>query len=367
MKIIKIFKSSLLAGLSVTLFCFSSQAVGVHSDSLLLNCEGSIEVAGIKKISVSDSFVDRAGNIQPAKGHASFEVKVSSLSDSCLLLEQALGLDLKAKSMTSYKVYSTTDKEEIAQLAGQKIGENYSFTTKQSFGYKTKEGHLPFFPLVHSEYVFIDAPDILLSGKSFKVDTVKTYGIYLDVEEMNQLSKLILNQLKTGELNGLIASQLVEALFDNTPFGKENFNSFMKDIFEYYQFLESSYKESELSKKLLGLFSAGVIKLSQSYPKADYMDLSAIIANHPSVIKNARYINEGACLNISASQLEEGLVSLKDKFIDNDLTEPLKESWKKSLKNITGQHIQYDTPTCFQKISSSLSKKVAAEILKTYY
>ncbi len=349
----------------------NSYAIGIHSKEITLECNGEISLKSVKKVGVTRSFIDRAGNWNPPKGYAYLESSISSLSESCDNMEEKLEIDLDSKTFEHYFSFETTDEKKVMELSLAKLGEVHEFNANQIFSFKDKAGYLPFFPLIHSEQVVLKSSSISLPGATYKVNVNKVYGISLKEDDKVLLSNLVFEYIKKPNYKGLYIARVVNAMLKNHPKLENNFKVFLEKVLVYYKKLEASVGVDITfgsTYAMLSTITSNIKKLTNQYPEAYAFDIPSLLLHHPSLIYYSNWIpNKAACPNVSAVQLEETLMLLSQNLESHLLNANIMAKWQNPLKVIAGQLWSANINPCLSHISSTFSIETAKNLLKKHY
>lgn len=362
----------LLSKLFITtglLITTESYAVGIDSQKLIWPCEGTITLKEVLDHGKTNGFTDRGGNFHPPKGYAYLKAEITDLSKSCEIFQKKLGLDLNKMNFEHYLSFVETDLPTVLNLAGKEIGKEFPFQTKQNFSYQDKNGYLPFFPLIHKEWVTIES-DLFFFTPHFLVDTQKVYNIKLSEEEKIELSKLIFNYLDQEDLNGIQASSLFDAVLENHPQFERNFKEFISKILVYYNIFENQYDKKTLNmvNENITQIASHIRNLSFKYPQVYALDIPNLLANHPSLVNYSSWkTDKKTCLNISAIQLEETLEIISERLAANSIHPSVKKNWQDILKVIAGGLWNSGISSCVEHLVSKSAKETALQLLKTNY
>lgn len=360
---------SLLLVFTGLLLSSAAQAVGLHSDALKFECSGHLVVESVDRVGQFPGGTDRAGNQIPPYAYAYLNIGVESQNVECDLMEQKLEIDFKSKQLQSYVKLNLRSALSLQSQAELEVGQVYSFSAHQAFGFSDAEGYLPFFPLIHFESVSFLTEGIQLKNAYFRVNSKEVYDIYLNENEKQQLSELVFDYLELEDKKGLRMGWVVRQMLENHPVSRGNFYAFSAKVLELYAELEAVHepKSYEIASVLTAVSSA-IRNFSYLWNWQGVLNIPELVVQHPSLYNYKSTFVEGKqCLNMSAIQLESSLEILREKLQVDKLLANVKLNWKDPLKVIAGRlHSSKMTP-CLNPITSTLSRETAKKLLDQYY
>jgi hypothetical protein len=362
MKMLKLFAILVFFGIT------SAQAgpAGIPSSSLIIECSGQMKATEVNKVSTFSHYINRAGIVTPPVGYAIFKLVPQNLTKGCAEIQSKLGIDLYQMSFTATQYFKTTDLNKIKAEAIRHLGETGNFTVKQHFTYNDENGYLPFFPLLHEEYLLVQIQSNYFSSSSqnIKIDSVKAYGINLNTDKKIELSNIIFGYISKNGLKKKLSEQLFYPLVNLYPKGESNFKIHLTKLLKVFKQVEYSQTNIEDFNFGLKILAAGINSMTHQFPEYYAFDLPKLVVEHPSLFNVTTLDSKSSFPNLSAQDLEVMVELLENQLEQAQVSEILKQEFKRPLQFMAGHLVLGGK---LGELSSKFVKEKANLILKKYY
>ena len=328
-----------------------SFALGIHKEELSIQCKGTLEISEVNSVGATAAFYNRAGVYIPSKGTIHYKVKVKNTEASC----EAFDIDFTNTTFESMQFLKETNKDALKKIANSEIGHSYPFHTEQYYQYVNENGYLPYYPLAVGESVQI-VTKLYLGNNTLKTVEPKAF---LTEEEKLELTEVIFKHLKDSNYadNALNNSSLYKLSIEHPHF-ESNFKDYLVKLLAVFKIYEEKSISAETFDFPLSILATQISEMTNSYPEFYHFNLPELISEHPSLFKNTRSFP-----NMSAIDLENALLLLKENFQSHSVNEKVKANFKEVLNTIAGHSLGGK----LSQLSSQKAKDLAQELLTAHY